>query len=147
MARGKRRVADQLHSAAIHLLRRLREADAGSGVSPSRLSALSVLVFGGPASVSELAEAEMVRSPTMTGIVRGLEDDGLIARAPDPRDGRAVILRATARGERLLHAARTRRIEAFEALLDGTTTAELHVLEEAGDILERLVRAPILRPR
>jgi DNA-binding MarR family transcriptional regulator len=140
MARGKRRVADRLHSAAIHLLRRLREADAASGISPSRLSALSVLVFGGPTSVSELAEVEMVRSPTMTGIVHGLEDDGLVARAPDPRDGRAVVLRPTARGERLLHAARGRRLDAFEELLDGASAAELRVLEEAGDILERLVR-------
>jgi DNA-binding MarR family transcriptional regulator len=139
MARGKRRIADRLHSAAIHLLRRLREADAASGISPSRLSTLSVLVFGGPASVCELARAEMVRSPTMTGIVQGLEDDGLVARARDPHDGRAVVLRPTARGERLLHAARARRIDAFEALLEGATPAELHVLEEAGRILERLI--------
>jgi DNA-binding MarR family transcriptional regulator len=140
MARRKRRVADRLHSAAIHLLRRLRQADAASGISPSRLSALSVLVFGGPASVRDLAEAEMVRSPTITGIVHGLEDDGLVARAPDPHDGRAVVLRATARGERLLHAARTRRVDAFEALLNGATPAELRALEEAGNILERLVQ-------
>jgi DNA-binding MarR family transcriptional regulator len=140
MARSKRRVADRLHSAAIHLLRRLRQADAASGISPSRLSALSVLVFGGPASVRELAEAEMVRSPTMTGIVHGLEDDGLVARAPDPHDGRAVVLRATARGERLLHAARSRRVDAFEALLNSATPAELRALEEAGNILERLVQ-------
>jgi DNA-binding MarR family transcriptional regulator len=141
MARGKHRIADRLHSAAIHLLRRLREADAASGISPSRLSTLSVLVFGGPASVRGLAEAEMVRSPTMTGIVQGLEDDGLIARAPDPHDGRAVVLRATPRGERLLRAARTRRIDAFEALLDAATPAELRVLDEAAEILEQLIRS------
>jgi DNA-binding MarR family transcriptional regulator len=141
MARGKHRIADRLHSAAIHLLRRLREADAASGISPSRLSTLSVLVFGGPASVRGLAEAEMVRSPTMTGIVQGLEDDGLVARAPDPHDGRAVVLRATPRGERLLRAARTRRIDAFEALLDAATPAELRVLDEAAEILEQLIRS------
>jgi len=141
MARGKHRIADRLHSAAIHLLRRLREADAASGISPSRLSTLSVLVFGGPASVRGLAEAEMVRSPTMTGIVQGLEDDGLVARAPDPHDGRAVVLRATPRGERLLRAARTRRIGAFEALLDAATPAELRVLDEAAEILEQLIRS------
>ena len=44
----ERETADRLHSAAIHLLRRVSREDAGSGVSPPRLSALSVLVFAGP---------------------------------------------------------------------------------------------------
>jgi DNA-binding MarR family transcriptional regulator len=141
MARGKRRIADRLHSAAIHLLRRLREADAASGISPSRLSTLSVLVFGGPASMRELAEAEMVRSPTMTGIIQGLEDNGLVARAPDPHDGRAVVLRPTDRGARLFHAARARRIDAFETLLHAATPAELRVLDDAAEILDQLIRS------
>src|SRR4249920_3993420 len=60
-------LADQLHSAAIHLLRRLRVRDRESGVGPAQLSALSVLVLGGgPRSLGELAEAEQVRPPTMS---------------------------------------------------------------------------------
>src|SRR5258707_12671198 len=63
--------ADRLHSAAIHLLRRLRVRDRESGVGPAQLSALSVLVFGGPRSLGELANAEQVRPPTMSRIVAG----------------------------------------------------------------------------
>src|SRR5256885_16104382 len=69
--------ADRLHSAAIHLLRRLRVRDRESGVGPAQLSALSVLVFGGPRSLGELADAEQVRPPTMSRIVAGRERGGL----------------------------------------------------------------------
>jgi len=51
-------VADRLHSAAIHLLRRVRKQDAVSGVGPAQLSALSVLVFGGPKTLGDLAAQE-----------------------------------------------------------------------------------------
>src|SRR5258706_13558070 len=65
--------ADRLHSAAIHLLRRLRVRDRESGVGPAQLSALSVLVLGGgPRSLGELAEAEQVRPTTMSRLVTGL---------------------------------------------------------------------------
>src|SRR5258706_14927634 len=68
--------ADRLHSAAIHLLRQLRVRDRESGVGPAQLSALSVLVFGGPRSLGELADAEQVRPPTMSRIVAELERGG-----------------------------------------------------------------------
>ena len=80
-------MADRLHSAAIHLLRRLRVEDEALGISAPRLSALSVLVFAGPRRVGELAEAEQVEPPTMTRLVDGMERDGYVARAPDPEDG------------------------------------------------------------
>jgi hypothetical protein len=73
------RTADRLHSAAIHLLRRLRREDAKSGLSAPRLSALSVLVFGGPLTLGELANAEQVRPPTMTRLVTALEADGRVS--------------------------------------------------------------------
>jgi len=66
-------LADQLHSAAIHLLRQLRKEDDTSGLSAPRLSALSVVVFGGPLTLGALARAEQVRPPTMTRIGTGLE--------------------------------------------------------------------------
>lgn len=87
-------LADQLHSAAIHLLRRLRVRDRESGVGPAQLSALSVLVFGGPRSLGELADAEQVRPTTMSRIVAGLERSGLIERNSTD-DGRRVSLSAT----------------------------------------------------
>src|SRR4051795_9796132 len=94
-------LADQLHSAAIHLLRRLRTEDTASGLSAPRLSALSVIVFGGPLTLGALAAAEQVRPPTMTRLVSALEQAGLVTREPDPKDRRQVLLRATAEGRRL----------------------------------------------
>src|SRR5437773_61599 len=81
--------ADRLHSAAIHLLRRLRVRDRESGVGPAQLSALSVLVLGGgPRSLGELAEAEQVRPPTMSRIVAGLVRAGLVRRGEDRKSTR-----------------------------------------------------------
>src|SRR5947207_4185333 len=101
-------VADQLHSAAIHLLRRLRIRDLASGVGPAQLSALSVLVFGGPRSLGGLADAEQVRPPTMSRIVSGLTAAGLVRREAT-EDGRRVRLVATVKGTKILWEGRKRR--------------------------------------
>ena len=110
MPHRKTEVADRLHSAAIHLLRQAAEEDKAAGLSRARLSALSVVVFRGPLTLGELAAAEGVRSATMTGIVNGLEGDGLVHRRPHGSDRRAVSIEATAAGRRLLDRTRTRRI-------------------------------------
>src|SRR6516225_4152704 len=102
--------ADRLHSAAIHLLRRLRVRDRESGIGPAQLSALSVLVFGGPRSLGELADAEQVRPPTMSRIIAGLERDGLVRRRRTD-DKRRVRLEATAAGTKILQQGRLRRVE------------------------------------
>src|SRR5207237_10862841 len=83
--------ADKLHSATIHLLRRLRVRDRESGIGPAQLSALSVLVFGGPKALGELADAEQVRPPTMSRIVSGLARAGLVQREAT-EDGRRARL-------------------------------------------------------
>ena len=72
-AQGLDDAARELNSAAIHLLRGLKAVDRRSGLTPARLSALSVLVFVGAMPVGRLAEIEDVASPTMTRIVDGLE--------------------------------------------------------------------------
>ncbi len=130
-------VADRLHSAAIHLLRRAAEEDRGAGVSRARLSALSVVVFRGPLTLGELASAEGVRSATMTGIVNGLERDGLVRRRPHGSDRRAVQIEATAAGRRLLERARTRRIGVVASKLDDLSDGELAVLGRAAELLEQ----------
>src|SRR6476660_9421180 len=111
-------IADRLHSAAIHLLRRVRKQDAATGEGPARLSALSVLVFGGPMTLGQLAAAEQVKPPTMSRIVTGLEKSRLAERLTDSRDARRIRIRATPSGERLLHEGRRRRIEYLASHLD-----------------------------
>lgn len=132
------RLAAALHGAALHLLRRVRRVDTASGLGPARLSALSVLVFGGPLRISELARAEQVRMPTMTPIVAALEHDGLVARESDPSDARVSLVRATPRGVRLMADARGRRVAALSAELATLTAAERRTLQDAAAILQRL---------
>jgi DNA-binding MarR family transcriptional regulator len=139
----KRSVADRLHSAAIHLLRRLRREDEAMGLTAARASALSVLVFGGrPVTAGALAHAEQVSAPTITRLVLGMERDGLVRRATDRHDGRVVWLHATPAGARLLHAGRKRRVAALAADLAALTGTERETLSDAADILERVVRRP-----
>lgn len=134
-------LADQLHSAAIHLLRRLRIRDLASGIGPAQLSALSVLVFGGgPRSLGELADAEQVRPPTMSRIVAGLERAGLVRRHAT-EDGRRVRLEATAKGAKLLQEARNRRVESLAQALAALPEAELNRLSELNRVLQQIIRS------
>src|SRR5213076_2748476 len=103
-------LADRLHSAAIHLLRRVATVDTGSGLSPARLSALSVIVYGGPVTMSALARAERVSPATMTSTVSGLEGAGLVVRRREGTDARSVTVEATARGREVLTEGRRRRV-------------------------------------
>ena len=100
-------LADQLHSAAIHLLRKLRREDAASGLNAPRLSALSVVVFAGPVTLGDLAAAEQVRPPTMTRIVDALAEQRLVVKKKNADDGRSTLIQATAAGKKLFDA-RTR---------------------------------------
>jgi len=132
-------VADHLHSAAIHLLRRLRVRDRESGIGPSQLSALSVLVFGGPRSLGELADAEQVRPPTMSRIVVGLEEAGLIRRQ-STEDKRRVRLEPTAKGTKILQAGRMRRVDSLARALRSLEPTELQQLDEAVKLIQNLIR-------
>lgn len=133
-------LADRLHSGAIHLLRRLRVEDAASGLTAPRLSALSVIVFGGPLTLGALAAAEQVRPPTMTRLVTALERDGLVTREPDPKDRRQVLLRATPSGRRLLEDGRIRRTASLARRLAALPPADLEALARAAGLLEQLSR-------
>ncbi len=132
-------IADRLHTAAIHLLRSLRRHDAALGIGPAKLSALSVLVFGGPRSVGALARAEQVRLPTMSRLVAGLERDGLVTRVPDPRDGRSAIVHPTGDGRSALRRGRERRITALAGRLDALTAGDRAVIDHAAALIERLI--------
>jgi DNA-binding MarR family transcriptional regulator len=133
-------VADRLHSAALHLLRRLRVEDDALGISPPRLSALSVVVFGGPVGIGALAAAEGVAAPTMSRLVDGLERDGLVRREPDPSDARGVLVRATANGTKILRTGRRRRVETLAGGLRDLSTDELAAIARGAELIERVTR-------
>jgi DNA-binding MarR family transcriptional regulator len=115
--------------------------DSASGLTAPRLSALSVLVFAGPQTVGALAAAEQVRVPTVTRLVQGLEADGLVSYAQDAKDRRKVIVRATARGEKLLRAGQARRVGTLAARLAELDEGDMECLDRAATLIEALVRA------
>jgi DNA-binding MarR family transcriptional regulator len=124
-------LADRLHSAAIHLLRHVRVQDAASGLAPARLSALSVLVFGGAMSLNDLARAEQVRPPTMSRIVDALESTNLIRRTVNQQDRRAVVLEATEKGTAILWQGRKRRVKFLVKHLSRLSEQERKQIEAA----------------
>jgi DNA-binding MarR family transcriptional regulator len=137
--------ADRFHSAAIHALRFVAREDPAGGLSAARLSALSVLVFGGPQTLGELAAAEQVRPPTMTAIVRALEEAGLVRRSPDDRDGRVVRAHATAKGRRVLERARERQIAKLAERLSRLDEDELARVREAAELVDATLRTTPVR--
>jgi DNA-binding MarR family transcriptional regulator len=134
-------LSEQIHSQAIHLLRRLRREDASSGLSAPRLSALSVVVFGGPVTLGDLAAAEQVQPPTMTRIVNALEVQGLVTKIKNANDGRSTHLIATKAGKKLLIEGRERRVRALSKQIAALNEKDRAVLQRATDILERVVEA------
>jgi len=134
-------VADRIHSAAIRLLRGLRRQDDKWGLSAPRLSALSVVVFGGPVTLGDLARAEQVRPPTMTRLVQALEAERLVKRTPDGDDKRVVWIKATARGRRLLLRGRKARVRALAAKLESLDPDSVKTLDNASALLETVARS------
>jgi DNA-binding MarR family transcriptional regulator len=132
-------LADQLHSAAIHLLRQLRKEDDASGLSAPRLSALSVVVFGGPLTLGKLARAEQVKPPTMTRIITGLENEGLVKRKGDQRDRRLTHIEATPKGQKVLAAGRTRRVKKLASAVSRMEKKELAELRRGVQLLRDVV--------
>jgi DNA-binding MarR family transcriptional regulator len=131
-------LANDLHSAAIHLLRQLRVEDRSSGIGPAQLSALSVLVFGGSKSLKQLAEIEQVKPPTMVRIVQGLVGQSLATTRADKDDARKLQISATVRGRAVMQRARLRRVEALARMLDEKPAAQRTEIAKAVAILRNL---------
>ncbi|HEY8108154.1 MAG TPA: MarR family transcriptional regulator [Gaiellaceae bacterium] len=139
---NRHEAADRIHSAAIHLLRRVREVDAEAmALSPARASALSVLVFGGARSLTELADAERVTAATMSKLVTALEREGLVRRHPDVNDARAIRIEATAKARRILERGRASRLDLLERLLSEATDDEVEAVRVAAEAVERTLHA------
>lgn len=131
-------VAADLNSAAIHLLRGLRATDRAAGLTPARLSALSVLVFGGPCTLGRLARTEDVAGPTMTRIVDGLVDLGLARRSPHPDGARMVLVSPTAEGIEVMHRARDARLSVIATALRRLPVEDRRAVAAAAAALREL---------
>jgi DNA-binding MarR family transcriptional regulator len=136
--RPAEQAADALHSAAIHLLRSLRKQDRRLGVGPAGLSVLSVLVFGKPRTIGELAHIEQVRRATMTRIIQALERWELVERSRDTADGRRVLIRATTSGRVIMVRGRANRLAVLEERLARLGEDQLALLARAAELIERV---------
>ncbi len=141
ISKNSQNLADRIHSAAIHLLRKLRRQDANSGLNAPRLSALSVIVFAGPVTLGDLAQAEQVRPPTMSRIVDALAEHRLVTKRKNAKDGRSTRIAATQAGRNLLMRARERRVRALAQQIGALDAAERAALQTAADILKRMIDA------
>jgi len=130
-------LADRLHSTAIHLLRQVRVQDAATGIAPARLSALSVLVFGGAMSLNDLARAEQVRPPTMSRIVDALESEALVRRTVNPQDRRAIVIEATEKGTAILWQGRKLRVKFLAKRLSRLGESERRKIENAVQAIQK----------
>ena len=123
-------------------VRRLRQVPDGADLTIPETSALARLDRGGPATSAALAKQEQISPQSMGATLAGLEARGLIARTPDPDDGRRILLAPTAKGLDALRSRRNARTETIAAALsEHFTPAERRQLAAAAPLLERLAQS------
>jgi DNA-binding MarR family transcriptional regulator len=125
-----------------HLGRRLRDIDARSGLTPARFSALASLRFHASRNIGDLAADERVRAPSMTRLVRDMERDGLVARTPDPVDGRGVLIELTPSAAALFDTVRAEKIALVADFLDTLTEQARSAITVAFAALDDLAEPP-----
>jgi DNA-binding MarR family transcriptional regulator len=136
-------VADLVHGAAIRLLRFVRREDSAFGLSAPQLSTLSVLVFGGPQTMSALAVAEQVRPPTMSRTVDELERLELALRVARGADRRVSEVRVTPKGRALLEKGRRKRLKKLVTAMRSLSAKELRTLRDSATIIVRITDSTI----
>ncbi|MHA6757624.1 MarR family winged helix-turn-helix transcriptional regulator [Streptacidiphilus sp. PAMC 29251] len=136
------RAAREVRVVYSRLRRRMRETYDPGDLTPSQTSVLSRLDKDGEASVSDLAAAERVRHQSVATTVGILVERGLVARRPDPEDGRRQLVFVTDSGHAFLED-RRRATEGWltRALEDQCTEEERGTILAATALLERIVRS------
>ena len=134
-------IARKLHSATIRLLRQLSLVDQKLGISSARLSLLSVLVFKGPCSLSELAEIEQVSKPTITNLVKNLVDEGLVFCTQLAKDKRVVIANPTKKGQRMLEKGQQNRVNKLAELFEDLPKEDVKCLSCSAEIIFTLLNS------
>jgi len=131
-------LADELRATLGRLVRRLR---AEPGPPVPQMTVLGRIDRHGPASISDLADAERMRPQSMAQTVRDLEAAGLVSRRPDPDDRRRMFVDLTPEGLEALRTARALRstwlAETLERELD---PSERELLRDALALLDRIAR-------
>jgi DNA-binding MarR family transcriptional regulator len=134
-------LAARLRLAVLRLSRRLRQQVAG-GVTSTQVSALATVERLGSPTLGELAASERVRPPSMTKIVVGLEEAGLVSRRGDADDRRVARVMLTAEGRRVVQRSRSLRTAYLARRLRRLSDPERESLGELVRLLELLVEEP-----
>ena len=135
-------VAGELRVAVSRLSRRLREQSGGGDLTKSQLSVLGRLERDGAATVTELANAEGIRSQSMGAIVAALDEAGLVSGSPHPRDGRKTVIDLTVTAKDLFATGRLAKDDWLTRRLAETLTeAELEQVAGVVTLLSRIARA------
>jgi DNA-binding MarR family transcriptional regulator len=127
-----------LHEQFARLTRQLRNLELPQGMTPERLSALSVIEKRGPISVTALADKEMVRPATMSRMVSALVEEGLVKRCEDKDDGRGVLVMVTPKGRRAFQRAQEQRLQHFSEVLSSLSDEQVTAMRGLTTALERL---------
>jgi DNA-binding MarR family transcriptional regulator len=123
------------------LSRRLRQTEAGAGLTPTQLSVLATVVRRGPLRLAQLSQREGINPTMLSRIVAKLTEAGLITRRPDPADARAALLLPTERGRRLQRRIQTERNDVLGQRIQSLPEAQRRLLLEAIPALEQLAEA------
>jgi DNA-binding MarR family transcriptional regulator len=137
-ADARSEIAALLHEQFARLTRRLRTLELPHGMTPERLSALSVIEKRGPISVTALADTELVRPATMSRMITALVDEGLVKRSNDKNDGRGVLISVTPKGRRAYQRAQDQRLSRFAEVLESLSDEQLGAMRNLAEALERL---------
>lgn len=131
-------LASRVRVAIGRINRRNRQNPGGDGLTSSQLSALVTVEGFGPLRVGDLAARERIAAPTMTRIVSGLEQHGLLDKQPDAKDRRACNVVLTVRGAKLLERLRRRTTSFLATQLSQCTAEQRAALEAALPVLEAI---------
>ena len=135
-------LANALRPSVMRLARRLRQMrDDSLDLNSNQLSAMGVLLNHGDLPMGELAALEKMQPPSMTRIVNGLEERGLVTRQPDPHDRRSARVSLTDDGRQILLADRRRRDEWLALRIAELDPDERDVLRQCVRILEKVNHA------
>jgi DNA-binding MarR family transcriptional regulator len=132
-------LAGDLRISVMRLSRRLRAEQADIGLTLTQLSALAALERHGPTTPGQLAAIERVRPPSMTRVLNGLAEQGLVARTAHPTDGRQVLVEVTDAARQRLRADRRRREEWLARRIATLSADDRRALQNAIPIIEELV--------
>jgi DNA-binding MarR family transcriptional regulator len=130
-------LAAGLHEQFSRLARELRNLDLPPGMTPERLSTLSVIDKRGPISITALADNEMVRPATMSRMVSALVDEGLVKRNADKTDGRGILVSTTPKGKRIYQRAQEQRLQHLTEALSALSDEQLDAMRRLAAELER----------